>query len=51
MFEVEVVKIDLKGVCVAIKRMTIDEWYNLKKQPGFIYRAYQLNFHSFVVGK
>ena len=51
MFEVEVVKIDLKGVCVAIKRMTIDDWYSLKKHPNFVYRAYKINFHSFVVGK
>lgn len=51
MLEIEVVKLDLNGVCVGIKKMSIDEWYNLKKQSGFIYRAYQLNFHSFVVGK
>jgi hypothetical protein len=51
MLEIEVVELDLKGTCVAIKKMTIDEWKSMKKQPGFIYRAYQLKFHSFVVGK
>lgn len=51
MIEIEVIKLDLKGVCVAIKRMNIDDWYSLKKQTGFNYRAYQINFHSFVVGK
>jgi hypothetical protein len=50
MIEIDVVKLDLKGVCVGIKRMTIDEWKLLKKQPNFIYRAYQINYHSFVVG-
>ena len=51
MLEIEVVELDLNGVCVGIKKMTIDEWYKLKKQHGFIYGAYQLKFHSFVVGK
>jgi hypothetical protein len=50
MIEIDVVKLDLKGVCVGIKRMTINEWKSLKKQKNFIYRAYQINYHSFVVG-
>lgn len=49
--EVEVVKLDLKGICVGIKQMSIHEWKSLKKQPNFIYRAYQLNYHSFVINK
>ena len=51
MIEVDVVKTNSKGVCVGIKRMTIDDWYSFKKKAGFNYRAYQLNFHSFFVGK
>jgi hypothetical protein len=50
MIEVEVVKLDMKGVCVEIKTMYLNDWKTLKKQPKFIYRAYQINFHSFIIG-
>ena len=51
MLEVDVIAINSKGICVAIKRMKLDEWYKLPKQKNFTYKAYEINFHSFVVGK
>ena len=50
MIEVDVIKIDLKGVCRDIKRMTLEDFKTLRKQPNFIYRAFQLGYHQFKIG-
>jgi hypothetical protein len=49
MIELDIIKIDDKGVCVAIKRMTDNDWKNLKKQKGYIYRAFQIGYHQFKI--
>jgi hypothetical protein len=50
MIELDIIKIDNKGVCVGIKRMTDNDWKNLKKQKGYIYRAFQIGYHQFKIG-
>ena len=50
MIELDIIKIDDKGVCVGIKRMTDDAWRNLKKQKGYVYRAVQIGVHQFKIG-
>jgi hypothetical protein len=50
MIEIEIV-VFKNGICVQIIKMEIDKWKNLKKEKGFIYKAYQIGFHSFVIGK
>ena len=50
MIEVDVIKINKQSNrCVAIKRMTIDEYKKLKRYKDFIYKAYQIDTHSFKV--
>ena len=50
MEEVDVIKINKRSNrCVAIKRMTIDEYKKLKIYKDFIYKAYQIGFHAFKV--
>ena len=52
MFEVDIVKINKQSNrCVAIKRMTIDDYKKLKKYPEFYYKAFQIDFHAFKVEK
>lgn len=52
MEEVDIVKINKQSNrCVAIKRMTIDEYKSLKKYTEFYYKAYQLGVHAFKVEK
>lgn len=52
MIEVEVVTIDISdNKCVSIKKMGLDSWYNLSKEKGYIYFAFQIGFHSFKVEK
>ena len=51
MIEVDVVAFDDKGICVAIKRITINEWRTFKKKNKFVYRAFQVGFHACEVGR
>lgn len=50
MIELDIIKINQQGVCVGIKTMTIEEWKVLKKQKGFVYRAFQIGTHAFKIG-
>lgn len=36
-----------RGDEVLKKEMTVGEWRVMLKQPGYVYRAYQLNFSKF----
>ena len=51
MLEVDVIKLDSKGVCVGIRRMTLEQWKSFKQTPNFTYRAYQLGYHSFKINQ
>lgn len=42
---IEVVR--TKGNEVLKKEMTMNEWMNMKKQSGYIYRAFQLGFSKY----
>ena len=44
---VEVIRISESDGSVVKKTMTFGEWLSYKKLPGFIYRAYQLNFSQY----
>lgn len=44
---VEVVKLDSKGEFIGIKDMKYGDWKVMKKQAGFIYRAFQKGFSKF----
>ena len=44
---IEVIRISESDGSVVKKTMTFGEWLNYKKLPGFIYRAYQLNFSQY----
>ncbi len=44
---IEVVRISEIDGSVVKKTMTFGEWLSYKKLPGFIYRAYQLNFSQY----
>lgn len=44
---VEVVKLDRKGEFIGIKDMRYGEWKVMKRQSGFIYRAFQKGFSKF----
>lgn len=43
---IEVVKIASDGSCQK-KEMTFGDWKTMKKQPGFVYRAYKLGVSQF----
>ena len=49
MIEIDIIKINQQGVCVGIKTMTLEEWKSLKKQKGFVYRAFQIGTHAFKI--
>ena len=44
---IEVVRISESDGLVVKKTMMFGEWLSYKKLPGFIYRAYQLNFSQY----
>ena len=50
MIELDIIKINNQGVCVGIKTITLEEWKSLKKQKGFVYRAFEKKYHGFIVG-
>lgn len=43
---IEVIRTDAKGQNVK-KTMTYGEWKEMKKQSGFVYRAFQLGFSKY----
>jgi len=50
MLEIEVVAICRKtSKCKGISKMTMDQFKVLKKNHAFIYRPFQLGFHSFKI--
>lgn len=38
-----------RGEEVLKKEMTVSEWKNMKKQPGYVYTAFQLGFSKFLI--
>lgn len=44
--QIEVIKTDKNGKSWK-KIMTFGEWLSMKKQPNFVYRAYQIGFSKF----
>ena len=45
---IEVIRISESDGSVVKKTMTFGEWLIYKKLPGFIYKAYQVGFSSYV---
>ena len=45
---VEVIRISESDGSVVKRNMTFGEWFSYKKLPGFIYKAYQVGFSSYV---